>query len=284
MNLKAQSNTVPEEWLLDEDPNRRFAAAKSVIMNNPSNMEEAVGVLEELPNDASLMGARVRQALASFQSNVEDHFDTLFDLSEEDRREFVVAKLQEAVLSMRTPEADKDVLAQPPEVQKIHCDSTLREFGSFPRYNGRTSDAASVLAQFGEVGLRSMLDGVYDDDEEVRLVAITSISELLPTHFVSRLSEIASILDHWDSTIAVFVPRMLWLRGAPARIAIPKLESCFGHDSTTLAALSAKAVAILDPSRREKSLSVVEGLADNDDLFWVNLLAELRGEKPYLGV
>ncbi|TWU41866.1 hypothetical protein [Novipirellula artificiosorum] len=276
-----EHEAVPEEWLTDHDPNRRLLAAKSVIMNHPSSMEEAVGVLEELPNDDTLLGARVRRALAKFQLDVEQEFDTLFKLSDKDRRGFVTNKLQKSVSSIRTPNADKDMLALSAEVQKSHCDSTLREFASFSPYKNRTSDAAIVLVQFGDIGLDAIMDGVYSYDGEVRLFSITCVSELLLTHFPEWMEEIAGILDHWDLSIKCYVPRMLWR--SQASFALPMLEQCLSHDDFGFAALCAKAIAIIDPSKRENSLKFVEGL-EIDEFFKSNLLAELRGEKPYLGM
>ena len=116
---------------------------------------------------------------------------------------------------------------------------------------------------------------------EVRLVAITCVSELLLTHFQEWMEEIAGILDHWDLTIACYVPRILWR--SQASFAIPRLERCLCHDDVGFAALCAKAIAIIDSSRSAESLKFVEGL-EIDELYKSNLLAELRGEKPYVGL
>lgn len=281
MKRKEQANTVPEPWLTDNDPNRRFVAAKSIILNNPSDMAEAVGVLEELPNDASLLGVRVRQSLARFQVEVEENFDRLFKMTDEDRHGFVKGKLQKAVSSIPTPEANKAMLDQSAEVQKTHCDLTLKEFASFPPYKNRTSDAAIVLVQFGDLGLDAIMDGVYSYDKEVRLFSIMCVSELLLTHYQEWMEEIAGILDHWDISIKCYVPRMLWR--SQALFALPKLEQCLSDVDFGFAALCAKAIAIIDPSKREDSLRFVECL-DIDKRFKSHLLAELRGEKPYLGL
>jgi hypothetical protein len=178
------------------------------------------------------------------------------------------------------PEAAVEVDCWPIEKQRAYCDSILKEFASLPRYRGRTPDVAAMLLRFGDVGLRAILDGVHDNDFEVRILSITCVSELL-IHFQEWIIEIADLLDHWDTKISVFVPRILWR--SKAVIAIPKLEASLQHDHQGLVALSAKSIAIIDPSRREESLKVVEGL-ELGEFFKANLLAELRREKPYVGL
>ncbi|APZ93358.1 hypothetical protein [Fuerstiella marisgermanici] len=276
-----ENNGVPKEWLTDENPNHRFLAAKAIIMNDPTRREVAVGVLEELPNTTSLLGARVRRALAKFQLNVEDKLDILRKCSFRERFDFVTSELQKAVVSVGSVDSPEEADNWSLEKKRTYCESLLREFATYPRYRDRTSDAASILVHFGDVGLRVILDGTDDDDSEVRLVAVTCISELLLSHFQKLIVEIADLLGHWDERVSAHVPRMLWR--SKAKFAIPKLEACLQHESSDFAALCAKAIAIIDPSKREESLQFVEGLEINA-FYKSNLLAELRGEKPYLGL
>ncbi len=279
MNQKIHVEEV-EKWLTDDNPDRRFLAAKSIIMNGVSRQAEAVGIIEELPNDDSLLGARVRRSLATFQNEIMRNDALLCNCSYLEREVFVTGELRKAVASIGELESAEEVDSWTVEEKRDYCDSTLREFAAFPRYKNRTTDAASFLVRFGKVGLRSILDSVYDDDENVRLFSITCISELLLTHFQAHLAEIADILDHKDTRISGYVPRMLWRSNA--EFAIPKLEATLNHEDKGLAALCAKSIVIIDPSRRKTSLEFVEGLEIND-FFRSKLLAELSGEKPHGG-
>lgn len=135
------------------------------------------------------------------------------------------------------------------------CHSAIREFATVPRTSDRTSESSTILVQFGEVGLRAIFDAVYDHDDEVRLLSICCVSHLLLTHLTDYIVEVADLLSHWDLRVALYVPRMLWRLGDTAVFIIPKLEECYKHEDTTLAALSAKSVSIIDPSKTERSRS-----------------------------
>lgn len=177
-------------------------------------------------------------------------------------------------------ESAAEISPWPTEQKRAYCDSILKEFASLPRYRTRTPDVAAILLPFGDVGLRAILDGVYNDEAEVRLLSITCASALLPD-FQKWIVEIADVLDHWDTRIAAYAPRMLWR--SKAAFAIPKLEACLQHDHQQFAASCAKSIAIIEPSRRDESRMFVEGL-ELGEFFKANLLAELRGEKPYAGL
>ena len=280
---ESKNERVPDDWLTSEDPNRRFLAAKAIIMNDCTRNKLTVGVLQTLPNDASLLGARARQALSKFRLNVKRHLDNSEKCSFEDRSNLVTEELRKAIGSITELESVEEIESWSTERKRNYCITLLKEFAGYARYRDRTPDAASILLRFGEVGLRAMLDGVNDEDSEVRLLSINCVAELIRTHFQDDLNEIADLLKHWDRAISIYAPGLLWRRGQMSFFAIPKLEACYDSGYIALAALSAKAVAIIDPRQRRRSLKVVEGLA-TDDLFWNNLIAELRGEQLYRGL
>ena len=141
----------------------------------------------------------------------------------------------------------------------------LRSFANPPQTGMRTEEVVEAMLAFGEVGKSTILEAVYDDNENMRFLGIHCISQL-HVEFEPRIEQIGDILNHPDKQIAIHGPRLLWRYGAKANFAVPKLERWFAHDDPYRRALSAKAVAIIDDSRLDDAVAI---------------LRPLLGEPPY---
>ena len=169
----------------------------------------------------------------------------------------------------------------------LFYDAILRiENSAIDFNNGHVIEATieSVPPQY-EWGQAAYDFCLFSSDQNTRTLAVHCMVTEYQS-FREYLPQLPRLLDHHDWQVKIVIPRLLWRFGVDARLAIPRLQDCLSDDDPWFRIVSAKAIAVIEPLMRQQMISVVEPEMGHPECgqFFRNVLAELRGEKPYLGL
>lgn len=142
-----------------------------------------------------------------------------------------------------------------------------------------------ALLPFEDWAQCALYCSVSDENADTRLLAVhcmvTDYQE-----FDEYLELFPDLLDHVDPTVNQAVPRLLWRFQARAKFAIPKLQEHLCDTRPWFRVSVAKAIGIIEPNMLEDAIPIVERSV-NDPVtgeYARNVLAQMKGEKPYMGL
>lgn len=156
-----------------------------------------------------------------------------------------------------------------------------RELGKRTLFE-RTLEA---LLPFEDWAQCALYCSVFDANPDTRLLAVHCMVTDYQK-FDEYLELFPDLLDHVDPTVNQAVPRLLWRFQSKAKFAIPKLEEHLCDTRPWFRVSVAKAIGIIEPKMLEDVIPVVERSV-NDPVtgdYARNVLAQMKGEKPYTGL
>ncbi|WP_442508352.1 hypothetical protein SH528x_007321 [Novipirellula sp. SH528] len=209
-----------------------------------------------------------------------------------DRRAFVAKSIAASCATLAPlgsfVASEPNVISQG-EVAFDHAEELLRSNAKLPRCRQLIKETEQELSALGDWGATACFCGIWDEDPRVRILSINCcLTKAVHAHLVQYVDLLPDILDHDDPSIRRYGPNLLWKMEGKARSAIPKLKQklCDPETDPYDRILMAKAIAIIQPSLRTDAVDYVAKTAQcsKNTVFAKNVLAELRAEKPYLGL
>lgn len=146
-------------------------------------------------------------------------------------------------------------------------------------------DTLEALLPFDDWAQCALYCSVSDPDAGTRLLAIHCMVTDYQK-FDEYLEFFPDLLDHEDPRVNQAVPRLLWRFQAKAKFAIPKLEEHLGDTRPWFRVSVAKAIGIIEPKMLEDVIPIVERSINDPATgdYARNVLAQMKGEKPHMGL